>query len=145
HPLSIEDAVATNSSPKVEEYVPREDDLFTPYLFIVVHAVDYSRKDGTFATRELDLFLGKNFLVTYHEGALRTINQTEESARNSSMRVARAPDRLVHTLLDLIVENYRPALDELAQEIAVLEQRALEHPNQATLNQILRVKHEVIH
>jgi len=145
HPLSIEDAVATNSSPKVEEYVPREEDMFKPYLFIVVHAVDYSRKDGTFATSELNLFLGKNFLVTYHEGALRTINQTEESARNSTMRVARAPDRLVHTLLDLIVENYRPALDELAQEIVVLEQKALQQPNQATLNQILNVKNEVIH
>ena len=145
HPLSIEDVVATNSSPKVEEYIPREDDMFSPHLFIVVHAVDYSRKDGTFATSELNLFLGKNFLVTYHQGALRSINQTEESARNSSMRVARAPDRLVHNLLDLIVENYWPALDELAHEIALLEQRALQHPNQATLNEILKIKNEVIH
>src|SRR6266478_1812457 len=53
HPLSIEDCVMVSPSPKVEEYAPKEGDRFTPYLFIVVHAVDYSRTDGVFATREL--------------------------------------------------------------------------------------------
>jgi magnesium transporter len=68
HPLSIEDCVAVSPAPKVDEYSPREEDLFAPYLFMVIHDVDYSRKDGVFATRELDFFLGRNFLVTYHTG-----------------------------------------------------------------------------
>ena len=71
HPLSIEDCVAVSPSPKVEEYTPKEDDRFAPYLFMVIHAVDYSRKDGVFATSELNFFLGKNFLVTYHEAAIQ--------------------------------------------------------------------------
>src|SRR5881275_309571 len=70
HPLSIEDCVMLSPSPKVEEYAPKEGDQFPPYLFMVIHAVDYSRKDGVFATRELNFFLGKNFLVTYHADPL---------------------------------------------------------------------------
>src|SRR5438552_17530356 len=70
HPLSIEDCVSVSPSPKVEEYTPKEEDKFSPYLFLVIHAVDYSRKDGVFATSELDFFLGRNFLVTYHAGPL---------------------------------------------------------------------------
>ena len=66
HPLSIEDCVTVSPSPKVEEYTPKEEDKFAPYLFMVIHAVDYSRKDGVFATSELNFFLGRNFLVTYH-------------------------------------------------------------------------------
>src|SRR6266850_6264507 len=50
HPLSIEDCVRASPSPKVEEYYPRDEDKFTPYLFMVIHAVDYSRKNGVFAT-----------------------------------------------------------------------------------------------
>ena len=73
HPLSVEDCLAVTSAPKVEEYVPKEGDKFTNYLFMVIHAVDYSRKDGVFATSELDFFLGRNFLVTYHEVPLRAI------------------------------------------------------------------------
>src|SRR5215471_20413181 len=41
HPLSIEDCIAVTSSPKVEEYTPKEGDRFSAYLFIVIHAVDY--------------------------------------------------------------------------------------------------------
>src|ERR1041385_7066282 len=58
HQLSIEDAVNVSMASKVEEYIPKEDDKFTPYLFMVIHAVDYSRKDGVFATSELNFFLG---------------------------------------------------------------------------------------
>jgi len=145
HPLSIEDCVQVSPSPKVEEYSPKEDDKFSPYLFIVIHAVDYSRKDGVFATSELDFFLGKNFLVTYHTVPLRSITLTEERAVKGTMHVARAPDRLAYTLLDSIVENYKPALDELSLEIAELEQQALQHPTRGVLNKILQVKKEVLH
>src|SRR5262245_41290611 len=78
HPLSIDDCINISPSPKVEEYTPKEDDRFTPYLFMVIHAVDYNRKDRLFATSELDFFLGKNFLVTYHTVPLRAITTVEE-------------------------------------------------------------------
>src|ERR1043166_5534137 len=102
HPLSIEDCVMFSPSPKVEEYTPKEDDTFAPYLFMVIHAVDYSRKDGVFATSELNFFLGKNFLVTYHEVPIRSVALTEEQAVKSATHIARAPDRLAYNLLDSI-------------------------------------------
>jgi magnesium transporter len=145
HPLSIEDCVKASPSPKVEEYAPKEEDKFAPYLFMVIHAVDYSRKDGVFATRELNFFLGKNFLVTYHATPLRSVSLTEERAVKANVHIARAPDRVAHTLLDYIVDNYKPALEELSLEIAELEHLALQHPGKETLNKILQVKKEVIH
>ncbi|MFO1487340.1 MAG: magnesium/cobalt transporter CorA [Verrucomicrobiota bacterium] len=145
HPLSIEDCVHVSPSPKVDEYVPKEEDRFLSYLFMVIHAVDYSRKDGVFATSELNFFLGKNFLVTYHEVPLRSVSLTEEQAVKSTMHIARAPDRVAHTLLDSIVDNYKPALDELSLEISELEQEALQNPGKETLNKILQIKKEVLH
>lgn len=145
HPLSIEDCVCISPSPKVEEYTPKEEDKFAPYLFMVIHAVDYDRKDGAFGTSELDFFLGKNFLVTYHTGPVRSVSMTEERAIKGTMHIARAPDRVAYNLLDSIVENYKPALEELSLEIAELEQQALQHPTPKTLNEILKVKKEVLH
>jgi len=145
HPLSIEDCVANSPSPKVDEYLPRDEDKFVPYLFMVIHAVDYHRKDCVFATNELDFFLGKNFLVTYHASPLRSVSQTEEQAVKGTMHVARAPDRLAHTLLDGVVENYMPALDDLSLEIAEAEQQALQNPCKETLQKILQIKKEVMH
>lgn len=145
HPLSIEDCVKVSPSPKVEEYTPKEGDLFQPYLFMVIHAVDYSRKDGVFATSELNFFLGKNFLVTYHEVPLRSVQSTEDRCLRGTVHVARAPDRVAHTLLDGIVENYKPALDELSLEIADLEGQVIQSPTRETLNHILQIKKEVLH
>ena len=145
HPLSIEDCLAVSPSPKVEEYSPKEDERFAPYLFIVIHAVDYSRTDGVFATSELNFFLGKNFLITHHDGPIRSVTQVEERAAKGTMHIARAPDRVAHNLLDSIVDNYKTALEELSLEIGELEQLALQHPTKETLNKILLVKKEVMH
>jgi magnesium transporter len=145
HPLSIEDCLAANSSPKVEEYAPREEDQFAPYLFLVMHAVDYNRTNGVFATSELNFFLGKNFLVTEHAVPLRSVEQVEALAVKETTRTARAPDRVAHLLLDALVDHYTPALDELSAEIAALEDKALQAPTRDTLNCILAIKKEVQH
>ncbi len=145
HPLSIEDCITLSPSPKVEEYAPKEEDRFSPYLFMVIHAVDYSRKDGVFATSELNFFLGKNFLVTYHDDPLRSVQTTEEQCLKGTVHIARAPDRVAHTLLDSIVENYKPALEELSLEIAELEPQAMAVNDRSTLNRILQIKKEVLH
>jgi magnesium transporter len=145
HPLSIEDCLADSPSPKVEEYSPKEEDKYAPYLFIVIHAVDYSSQSGVFATRELNFFLGKNFLVTYHKVPVRAVTSTEERALKNTMHIARAPDRVAHTLLDEIVDNYKPALDELSLEIAELEQHVVQNPTKDTLNKLIQVKKEVLH
>jgi magnesium transporter len=112
---------------------------------MVIHAVDYSRKDGCFGTSELDFFLGNNFLVTYHDKALRSVSTVEERACNGTMGIARAPDRVAHSLLDTLVDNYKPALDDLGLEIAELEEQALQKPSKETLGKILRIKKEVLH
>lgn len=145
HTLSIEDCVMESQSPKIEEYQPKEDDRFNPYLFMVIHAVDYSRKDGVFATSELNLFLGKHFLVTYHDLPLRSVQALEERCLKSNVHIARAPDRVAHVLLDSLVDNYKPALEELALEIGELEQDVLQRPDPAVLNKIIQIKKEVLH
>lgn len=145
HPLTIEDCVGVSPLPKVEEYVPKERDQFSPHLFMVIHAVDYSRKDGLFATSELNFFLGKNFLVTYHDVPLRSVQAIEERCLRGTGHIARAPDRVAHSLLDALVENYKPALDELALEIAELEHEVIQNPTRETLNRLLRIKNEVLH
>ncbi len=145
HPLSIEDCINESSTPKVEEYLPKDEDLFSPYLFLVIHAVDYSRKDGVFATSELNFFLGRKFLVTFHDKALRSIEQAFEICGRKKSNVARAPDRVAHLLLDALVDNYRPALEELALEISEIEEQVLDGTPKECLNKIIQVKKEVFH
>jgi len=105
--------VAVSSLPKLEDY----DD----YSFMVMHAVDFSKMDK-FTTTELDLFLGKDFLVTYHTEDLRSVRAAIERCHNrQGAQIARGPDRLAHTLLDLMVDNYQPMISELGRELDEIE------------------------
>jgi magnesium transporter len=130
HPLAIEDCVTPSLLPKIEDY----DD----YLFMVTHAVDYSRT-GKFATTELDLFLGKEFLVTFHRTPLKPVQTSIERVGKAT---ARGPDRLAHTLLDQLVDNYQPVMDELHAELEELEESVLaeEGSQQKLVNELLAVR-----
>jgi magnesium transporter len=116
HPLAIEDCVADSPLPKLEDY----DD----YLYLVMHAVDYSHTTQ-FTTTELDLFLGKNFLVTFHRQPLKPVEAALDRFRREPAKPVRGPDRFLQVILDLIVEAYQPALDHLRKSVGQMEEGAL--------------------
>lgn len=136
HPLAIEDCVMPSSLPKVEDY---ED-----YLFMVTHGVDFTRTEK-FNTTELDLFLGKDFLVTYHVKPMRSIDALVERINRATGVIARGPDRLAHTILDHLVDLYKPVTDELRSEIEEIEARILQEGSQTIINDLLNVRSEVAH
>ncbi len=117
HPLAIEDCVIDSPFPKLEEY----DD----YLYLVMHAVDYSQADK-FTTTELDLFLGKNFIVTYHGQPLKPVQAALDRYLKAPGTLVRGADRFAHGILDLMVEAYKPALDELRRELEEIESGVLQ-------------------
>jgi len=112
HPLAIEDCLAETRYPKIEDY---ED-----YLYLVMHAVAFS-KEEQFRTTELDLFIGKSFLVTHHSEPLSTITSAIERIQKNSASITRGMDRLAHFLLDTLVDAYQPVLNDLTKEIGSLE------------------------
>lgn len=136
HPLAIEDCVTPSSLPKIEDY---ED-----YLFIVTHAVDFTRTEK-FNTTELDLFLGKEFLVTFHRKALRSIDALVEKINRATGVIARGPDRIAHTILDNLVDLFKPVTDELRAEIEEIEARILAESSDTLLTSLLEVRNEVAH
>jgi magnesium transporter len=135
HPLAIEDCVAPNSLPKVEDY---ED-----YLFIVTHAVDFTRTDK-FNTTELDFFLGRDYLVTFHTAPLRSVSTLIERFSKSVGVLPRGPDRIAHTLIDLIVDNYAPVIEELRSELEELEEHVLakDSKQKKLVNELLHVRND---
>jgi magnesium transporter len=112
HPLAIEDCLAESRYPKIEDY---ED-----YLFLVMHAVAFSKEDQ-FRTTELDFFIGKSFLVTHHTEPLGTVTSTIDRVQKNPVAITRGVDRLAHFLLDTMVDAYQPVLADLTKEVRTLE------------------------
>ncbi|HEY8995833.1 MAG TPA: magnesium/cobalt transporter CorA [Lacunisphaera sp.] len=133
HPLAIEDCVTPSPLPKIEDY--------ETYLFMVTHAVDYSREDK-FASTELDLFLGKEYLVTFHRTPLRSVSTLIERLAKNAGPGPRGADRLAHSLLDLLVDNYNPMLADLHAELEEIEELVLgkTSSSEKLVNELLQVR-----
>jgi magnesium transporter len=134
HPLAIEDCVAPSSLPKVEDY---ED-----YLFIVAHAVE-SAKKVRLGTTELDLFLGKEFLITFHRSPLRPIQWLVDRCTKATGVIARGPDRLAHDILDQLTGCYTPVLDELRGKIETIEAQVLKAQADNLTAELLAIRSEL--
>jgi len=133
HPLAIEDCITVSERPKVDEY--------ENHLFLVIHAVDYSSHE--FRTTEIDFFIGRNFLVTFHREPVRAAGTMAELIHKNPQAYARAPDRLAYHLIDLIVDNYAPALADLSKDFEDMEGELLERPPSDFLQRIVPLRGEV--
>ena len=134
HPLAIEDCVTPSSLPKIEDY---ED-----YLFIVTHAIDPSQSER-FSTTELELFLGKEYLVTYHRRPLRSIQWLVDRCTKGAGVIARGTDRLAHDIIDQLIERYTPVLDGLRSKIELIEARVLKEHAESLTSDLLEVRSEL--
>ena len=136
HPLAVEDCVTPSPLPKIDDY---ED-----YLFLVMHAVDFTRTDK-FNTTELDLFLGKDYLVTFHRTPLKSIPVVMDRCVKATGVVARGPDRLAHMVLDAMVENFKPVTDELRAELEEIEETVLSRDSKQLIPDLMHVRTDIAH
>ncbi len=135
HPLAIEDCLAISERPKIDDY--------DNYIFVVMHAVNHIASADDFQTTEVNFFIGRNFLVTFHDEPVRSISLMVERISKKGHAVPRAPDLLAYQILDLLFDNYQPALDELSAELTDLEHRVLTGSSQDVLSEVVNLQSQV--
>jgi magnesium transporter len=130
HPLVLEDMVMEINRPKVDDY--------GRYLYLVVHS---ARWEGARpALHELDIVVSDRFLITYHEGPTRSVSAAREVLARRPDLLSPRPARLLHFLLDVLVDNYLPLVDHVAEEIDGLEEQVFARPDPALHERVVRLK-----
>ena len=134
HPLAIDDARSTLQFPKVEVY--------PGYLYLVLHGIDAEVGSRHFSTRDVDFFLGRNYLVTVHDGRSRSIGRTRDVCGMHAHVLSEGPVSLLHRIIDTMVDNYRPVSEAIEDRVETLEGQAVAGRTQM-VNQVLKVKREL--
>ncbi len=118
HYLTVEDCLETRNQPKIE--------AFPDYFYFIVHGVKPAETSATnFVTKELDGYLGKNYVVTFHVERFRSIKAVKQQLRSSTFACQRGASYLLHQILDQLVDLYMPLVDDFDTEIDSLEERVL--------------------
>ena len=138
HPLAIDDALS-------ERHVPRVDD-WEDYLYLVAHAVaaDPEPQDGGIETRELDVFLGRGYLVTHHEQPIALVDEVWAASQRDPRWLRHGTPRLLYHLLDALAEGYLVGLEALALRLEGLEDAIFADSAPRDLERILDVKRALL-
>ena len=101
--LNIEDCMTKFEFPKLDSY--------KDHFFVILHFPPISPKIGIVKTSQLSIFLGKNFLVTVHQGDLKPLVDLVELCRTESDKsrkerlLGKSSGLLLHEIIDLLVDD----------------------------------------
>jgi magnesium transporter len=132
HPLSVEDCEALRQRPKIDDY--------QDYLFITTHGVHPDTSVREFRTRQMSIYVGPRFLVTYHKHTSRSVQHVLESVRRNPRAFADGPTSLLYHILDHQVDLYLPLMENFEKKIDEMEDRIFTSPTAIILTEFLDFK-----
>jgi magnesium transporter len=135
HPLAVEDALSAIHHPKIEPY--------DGYLYLILHGIDFREEEHWFATRDVDFFLGPNYLVTVHDGSSRSIGALKRVCDKHDRILGEGAGGLLHRIVDSMVDHYRPEIESLEEHMNVLEDQAVLGEKPALVRDILALKRDL--
>lgn len=137
HSLVQEDIVHTEQRPKVEE--------FEDHIYIVLKMIAYDEENKRTQSEQVSLILGPNYVISFQERQGDIFDSIRERIRNSKGRIRKmGADYLAYTLLDTVVDHYFLVLEKFGERIIELEDELVSNPRPEDLQEIHRLKREMI-
>ena len=138
HPLAVDDALR-------ESHVPKVDD-WGSYLYIVLHGIIYHEGDGDqVETLELDVFLGKDYLVLHHDNPIAAVDKVWERCVRDGRLLDKGADHLLYRLADELVAGYMPEIEEMDATIDSIEDQVFGKASAETLERLFALKRALLH
>jgi magnesium transporter len=137
HPLAIDDAL-------FETHVPKLDD-WDDYLYIALQALTYHQGDGSVDIVELDVFLGSNYMVTYHDLPIPVLEKVWNSTQHNSRHYKHGADHLLYRLTDELASDYMHIVEELDEGIEFIEDQIFTKPTPQMVQRIFTLKRATLH
>jgi magnesium transporter len=137
HPLTLEDILHTGQRPKFED--------LESHLFVVLMMLRFDDESQMVRSEQVSLVLGTNIVISFQENVGDVFEQIRDRIRNAKGRIRKmGADYLMYALLDAVVDNYFGILEKLGEKIESLEEELVGDPSERTLQQIHRLKREMV-
>ena len=122
--LNIEDCMTKFELPKLDSY----DDHF----FVILHFPPLAQKIGISKNSQLSIFVGKDFLVTVHQGDLKPLVELVDICKlNSDQQrknrlLGRSSGLLLHEILDVLVDDLLHTSRKIIANLDEIEDRVFD-------------------
>ncbi|HEY6535434.1 MAG TPA: magnesium transporter CorA family protein [Candidatus Nitrosocosmicus sp.] len=140
HELNIEDCLTKNHLPKIDRY----DD----HIFIILQFPTTQKERNAQRFSQLSLFVGKNFLITIHQGDLKPLVELfqsckEDNNNNKQNIIGDSTGYLLHSILDGLVDDLLHILIKIIGNIDDIEDAVFDD-KVAVVKEIAILRREII-
>jgi magnesium transporter len=138
HPLAIDDALQ-------ETHVPRLDD-WGEYLYIVLNYMNLELNGDSWETKvdELDIFLGKNYIITHHDYQISAVDETWAVCDRDERNVREGADHILYRIADHLMEAYMPMVEKIDQALDQIEDQVFAQSSPHILEKLLAIKRVLV-
>lgn len=138
HPLVLEDILHTTQRPKLEDN--------SEYLYLVARMLYIPSGSDEIQSEQVSFILTDNCLISFQERAGDVFDGIRDRIRNNHGRVRKmGADYLLYALMDSIVDNYFLIMETTGEKIEAIEQSMMENPDEVLLNELYRMKRELLY
>jgi magnesium transporter len=135
HPLALEDTLRQGQRPKVDQY--------DGYQFVVFYGLTSEGERPV--THQVAIFVGKHYMVTFHDSTLGVIAETAERWRaNVASMGKHGVGFLLYSLLDSLVDGYFPVLDDISERADSLEETIILAGQPGLQAEILQLRRDLL-
>lgn len=135
HDLAIEDALRAHQRPKLEAYGDT--------LFIVLRTAQMN--GPRIDLGETHFFLGSNFIVTIRHGSSLAYTEVRSRCESTPDLLRKGPGFALYAVMDAIVDQYFPVIDELEQELGAVEEKIFDEKfRRETTQEIYQLKRQLM-
>lgn len=137
HPLAVDDALN-------EVHIAKIDD-WDSYLYLVLHDIVYQENGrNTINSPELDIFVGKQYLVTYHVEPIAALERVFTYCQKDERFFRQGPDHLLYRLVDELVNDYITAFEKMEELLNHIEDEVFDNPSAHLLETIFTLKRQIL-
>lgn len=132
HPLALEDAGRGLHRPKASEY--------RSHIFLVTYSPIPNDSVDEFRTAEVDLFIGRNYVVTLHNGPVPAIQEALSRWTRGGRMLREGVGFLLYTVIDAIVDAYTPVIAAIESELEEHETGRSDRFSEKSIEMLLGLK-----
>jgi magnesium transporter len=132
HPLAIEDCIHRLQRPKL--------DYYEEYNFFVTHCLE----EGKLSKEEVNFFLSKNYIVSFHHVSSKSIHDVWLRLNNEKEIKRWNPHFVLYHLIDKFVDNYFPIVYKIEDELNQLENNTDQLSMEDLLEQLFDIRHYLL-
>jgi magnesium transporter len=118
--------------------------MYGDSLFVVVKTARYDEASEAIDFAEIQVFIGDGFIVTVRHGAASELTEVRRTLESRSELLKCGPLAVLHAVLDRVVDDYEPVLDEIDNDLAEIEAEVFSEERRNPAQRIYRLKREVL-